>query len=106
MMTNKKKDLHIGADLQPRFVLRFRKYCKGKNYKQLALIKHLIEWWLNQDTTVQEHIYYGRFAEIPTYFSTNSEGMEAAIADENAAGRASAKSQRKREGSAQASKSG
>ena len=74
MTTDTEKTLHIGADLDDRFVLRFRKHCRNNNYKQLAVIQQVIKWWLTQDRAIQEHIYYGRFSEVQDCFRKEATG--------------------------------
>ena len=64
MPEGKNKTLHIGADLEDlEFVEKYRKYCLDKDFKQKTLIYRLVDWWMKQDETIQEHIFRGRIAE-------------------------------------------
>jgi len=56
--------LHLGADLDRDFVLRFREYCRSNDFKQKTLIQRLVEWWLGLDPISQEHVYRGRMNEM------------------------------------------
>ena len=66
MARRNEKTLHIGADLEVEFVKGFREYVSREEtrYSQSLLIKRLIEWWMQQESMVQDHIYRGRFELI------------------------------------------
>jgi hypothetical protein len=85
-MSKKQENLlHLGADLDKRFVSKFRNYCRKKNFKQLALIRHLVQWWLDQDVILQEHVYYGRWDDVAKYLRKQADSSidkDQAIADD------------------------
>lgn len=58
------KNTHLGADLDTNFVAQFRSYCRNNDFKQKAVIRRLLELWLNLDIISQEHIYRGRLEEL------------------------------------------
>lgn len=64
MSKNSEHFLHLGADLDMDFVEQFREFCKKAHFSQMAILKHLVEWWLLQEPEIQEHIYRGRFKRI------------------------------------------
>jgi len=77
--------LHIGADLDYEFVSQFRAYCRANDFKQKALLKRLIEWWLSQDFAVQTAVYHGNWIGPLS---------PAAVDDQTAAARNAAKKRR------------
>ena len=58
MDENGKNVLHLGADLPADFVSTFRTYCQQSNFKQKAVIRKLVEWWLLLDSEEQTRIYF------------------------------------------------
>lgn len=83
--------LHLGADLDKNFVLKFRECCRLNDFKQKTIIRKLAEFWLSQDPIIQEHIYRGRWEMAIELFYQ----IQAAVEDESAAATASKARKRK-----------
>ena len=90
----KNEGIQVGAAMPPRFARRFQKYCKTNDVKQKALLRHLIEWWLDQSDEVQGHVYNARFDALEKCIVSEYEAKQAvgAAADEAVAAKQKQKS--------------